>query len=456
MRRTRVRGLRGPVLIALVGSAMLLIAVGQGAAQADVTAVRGSAYGYSCVVSAFGNSCSVSSNPAVALAPDGSNSPQSATAPAANASAGPATIFSSGPITVSTQGTLGPNGSVTSSVNIANVNASGQENFDASNLASSCTASGSGVSGSTTITGGTLQTDNGDSDPSNSIPDHAPVTVSLPANPAPNTTYSGHLHIGNATDSFRWVFNEQTANADGSATVNAAHEYLIGPLATGNLIVGQSVCGVPGVADTTPPETTIHSGPSGTVTTGSVSFSFSSSEVGSRFACRLDGPGTTTGSEGACTSPKSYDLANGSYTFSVRATDARGNTDPSPATRSFTVSDHAPPAAKLGGRKLQKLGRSVRVRVLCRNESCRATAAGTVRVPQVGSARTKRYRLKKATAYIAKGRKPTLRPRLSKAARRAIKRALRARRRIIVKLRVTVVDKAGNKRTLGRRVRLKL
>jgi predicted phage tail protein len=41
----------------------------------------------------------------------------------------------------------------------------------------------------------------------------------------------------------------------------------------------------------------------------------------------------------SCVSPKSYSgLANGSYTFSVRAIDAAGNTDTSPATRSFTVS----------------------------------------------------------------------------------------------------------------------
>lgn len=241
---------------------MLLWGLGQRPAQADVAAVNGSAYGYSCVISAVGSTCAPRGpTPTVSLAPDASNSPQTAGAASARADSGPATIFSSGRIDVSTQGTLGPAGAVTSSTNIANVNASGQENFTASNLASTCSASETALSGSTAITGGTLDVDNGDTDPTNSIPDHPPVTVTLPARPAPNTTYEGHLHIGNTTDSFRWVFNEQILGADGSVVINAAHEFLLGPIATGELIVGRSSCGVTAADGTTPPPTTIEPGP---------------------------------------------------------------------------------------------------------------------------------------------------------------------------------------------------
>ena len=121
--------------VALLGSAMLLLA--HGTAQADVTAVKGSAYGYFCSVSAFGQGCTPPGPiPTVTLATNASNSPQSANAASARADSGPATIFSSGPITFSTQGALGPTVSVTSSANIANVNASGQENFTATTLAS--------------------------------------------------------------------------------------------------------------------------------------------------------------------------------------------------------------------------------------------------------------------------------------------------------------------------------
>jgi len=91
--------------------------------------------------------------------------------------------------------------------------------------------------------------------------------------------------------------------------------------------------------DTTPPNTTISSGPSGTTTGSSASFSFGSSESGSTFECKLD-----AGSFGACSSPRSYSgLALGAHTFEVRATDAVGNTDPSPASRTWTIEAAPPP-----------------------------------------------------------------------------------------------------------------
>jgi hypothetical protein len=91
--------------------------------------------------------------------------------------------------------------------------------------------------------------------------------------------------------------------------------------------------------DTIPPETTIDSGPSGIVTTSAASFAFSSNEVGSTFECSVDG-----GAFAACASGKQYaGLADGSHTFGVRATDAVGNTDATPATRSWTI-DTVPPA----------------------------------------------------------------------------------------------------------------
>ena len=86
---------------------------------------------------------------------------------------------------------------------------------------------------------------------------------------------------------------------------------------------------LPDVPDLLPPDTTITTGPTGTVANGTASFSFTSTEANSTFECRLDG-----GAWGDCDSPHAYaGLADGVHTFAVRATDAAGNTDLTPATR---------------------------------------------------------------------------------------------------------------------------
>ena len=85
--------------------------------------------------------------------------------------------------------------------------------------------------------------------------------------------------------------------------------------------------------DQTAPETTIDSGPSGTINLKTPSFTFSSSEPGSSFECRVDG-----GAYSSCASPLTTSaLGNGPHSFDVRATDPSGNRDATPASRSFTV-----------------------------------------------------------------------------------------------------------------------
>ena len=92
------------------------------------------------------------------------------------------------------------------------------------------------------------------------------------------------------------------------------------------------------ITDNTPPDTTITSGPSGTINSTSATFTFASSEPDSKFQCSLDEAPFS-----GCSSPKSYsNLTDGSHLFRVRAIDAAGNTDQSPAQRSFTVDAIAP------------------------------------------------------------------------------------------------------------------
>ena len=91
----------------------------------------------------------------------------------------------------------------------------------------------------------------------------------------------------------------------------------------------------PPPADTTPPQTSITSGPAATTTSTSASISFTATEPGSSFECKLDGA-----SWGACGSPKSYtSLSLGSHQFWVRAIDAAENVDATPATQSWTVEE---------------------------------------------------------------------------------------------------------------------
>ena len=84
--------------------------------------------------------------------------------------------------------------------------------------------------------------------------------------------------------------------------------------------------------DTIAPDTSITSGP----TKGSrPAFSFASSSAdAATYQCRFD-----SAKWGACTSPvaSSKALSRGSHTFSVRAADAAGNVDASPAVKSFRI-----------------------------------------------------------------------------------------------------------------------
>jgi acid phosphatase type 7 len=88
--------------------------------------------------------------------------------------------------------------------------------------------------------------------------------------------------------------------------------------------------------DTAPPDTTITDGPLLTVKSRDATFTFSSTEPSNAtFQTRLDGGNWEA--NGTATSKTYNKLANGTHTFAVKATDAAGNTDPTPASRSWKV-----------------------------------------------------------------------------------------------------------------------
>jgi hypothetical protein len=89
----------------------------------------------------------------------------------------------------------------------------------------------------------------------------------------------------------------------------------------------------PTPADTTAPETTIDKGPKKKSTKTRAKFSFSSSEPGSTFECKLDKKAFAP-----CSSPtKVKKLKAKKHKFLVRAKDAAGNVDASPAVKKFKV-----------------------------------------------------------------------------------------------------------------------
>lgn len=83
----------------------------------------------------------------------------------------------------------------------------------------------------------------------------------------------------------------------------------------------------------TPPQTTIVSGPGKRLALGGARFSFTSSEAGSTFECKIDGRKPT-----ACKPPRGYSgLGAGKHTFEVWATDGAGNKPAAAARKSFRV-----------------------------------------------------------------------------------------------------------------------
>jgi hypothetical protein len=101
--------------------------------------------------------------------------------------------------------------------------------------------------------------------------------------------------------------------------------------------------------DTTPPDTSITGGPSGTITYNNPSFAFTGTDnvtptANLVYATYLQGYDSGWSSFTSSTSRSYSNLPNGSYTFQVKAKDEARNEDPSPATRSFTITNTPPTA----------------------------------------------------------------------------------------------------------------
>lgn len=150
--------------------------------------------------------------------------------------------------------------------------------------------------------------------------DGALLTVSLdPSPPASPVTGSASWDTGTV--------------ADGAHTLTAAATDQTGNTASATRTV---------IVDNTPPETLITEGPDGATGGTTATFRFAGSDhltpmAGLTFAWRLDGGAYTPFAAGTTASLSG--LAAGAHVFEVKGRDQAGNEDPSPASRSFTVSD---------------------------------------------------------------------------------------------------------------------
>ena len=166
-----------------------------------------------------------------------------------------------------------------------------------------------------------------------------PVTVAFAT--ADGTAHAGSDYVA-TSGTLTFAPNERSktvsvsVNADTLSEPSETFFLNLSNESSGTMVDGQAVGSI-SQADTTPPETTIDSGPGGPTSDATPTFAFSS-EAGASFECRVDAAGF-----GPCTSPHTTaPLADGAHSFAVRALDAYGNIDPSPAGRSFSV-DTTPP-----------------------------------------------------------------------------------------------------------------
>ncbi len=142
-----------------------------------------------------------------------------------------------------------------------------------------------------------------------------------------------------ATGNFSATNNHKLNPLPGSAT--AVQWVKVTPMtAQGGSFVDLSEIGVYGRAHLDPPETTITSGPDGIDSDSTPTFTFASDQSDATFECRLD-----AAAYAACPSPYTAPTLSGAHSFDVRAVNANGEPDASPAHRSFTIDTSLPQIA---------------------------------------------------------------------------------------------------------------
>jgi N-acetylneuraminic acid mutarotase len=170
---------------------------------------------------------------------------------------------------------------------------------------------------------------------------------------APNTFITSTPDSPSRTAGATFVFGSNETNVTYTCSLDgAAFTACTSPLTYFNLSVGPhsfqvrardaagNVDATPATylwtVDQIPPQTSLTSAPPALTHQAAATFTFAS-EQGATFECNLDGGAFT-----ACTSPHTATVTEGPHVFQVRAVDAAGNPDTTPASASWTVDLTAP------------------------------------------------------------------------------------------------------------------
>ena len=307
----------------------------------------------------------------------------------------------------------------------------------------------------------------GKDDPARATVDYTPFLTQLsataPAPSPPDTTLSGRPPLLDKATSFSFVFSSNESASSFECKVDAGDwapctsPKAVTGLSDGSHTFQARALDAAGIADpmpasatwtvdTTAPQTTIDFGRAGASDSTSASFEFSADDPAARFECRLNG-----GVWAACSSPAFLTgLRAGSHDFEVRAIDPLQNTDPTPASRTFSVTaaarpDPAPatlsPAgptlsamkgaleadASSAAKALRRLGigRLVRGRGFSARGLDALTAgrfAATLTGTQRGAGMSRRVILAKGSRPVSRAGRYTLRLRLTRAGKGLLRR----------------------------------
>lgn len=278
---------------------------------------------------------------------------------------------------------------------------------------------------------------------------------------APATTIDSHPPSLTNSRSVRFTFHASEAASFGCSVDGGAYAPCSSPATVGPLPDGAHTFAVratdgsgnvepspPRVAftiDATAPETTIDSGPAGPTTERRPTFTFSASEPGSSFACRLYRAGTGIPGFRACSGPGDADtpptaLADGDYVFEAVAVDVAGNVDATPTSRAFSVvsNDRSVNYAARAKRRqsLAKLAVSVAA-----GERLQASLGGAV---IVSAGKKRRVPLTSVTRSVPLGAAEDIRLKPKRSGRRRIAHRLDAGGSARAEIDLTVTDVAGN------------